>query len=273
MSILQTILSHKREEIARAQAEVAFEQLEAQLTHAPPVRPFTRALHREDGHVAVIAEVKRASPSKGVIRQDFDPLHIADVYAQHGASAISVLTDSRFFGGHLEYLRAIRQQVAIPLLRKDFILTRYQVLEARVAGADAVLLIVAALPDEDLADLLNYASALGMDALVEVHTKDEAKRALEAGARVIGINNRDLTTFHTTLEVTEKLARLLPDECTVVSESGIDNADDVHRVAQAGAHAVLVGESLMRAEDIGARLRGLTCVPRRATHSSGVPDG
>jgi indole-3-glycerol phosphate synthase len=182
------------------------------------------------------------------------------VYARNGASAISVLTDQRFFHGHLDYLRAIRQRVPVPVLRKDFLISRYQVLEARVAGADAVLLIVAALEDEPLADLLAYTRELDMDALVEVHTEEDLRRALRAGATVIGINNRDLSTFHTTLEVTERLAPLVPSDCVCVSESGIENAEDVRRVARAGAHAVLVGESLMRAEDVGARLREMAGV-------------
>lgn len=260
MSILAQILEHKRREVAEAQARTPFAELESQLPTAPAVRPFAQALKREDGRVAVIAEVKKASPSKGVIREQFDPLHIAEVYARNGASAISVLTDERFFHGHLDYLRAIRQRVPVPLLRKDFLISRYQVLEARVAGADAVLLIVAALEDEPLADLLAYTRELGMDALVEVHTEVELRRALRAGATVIGINNRDLSTFHTTLEVTERLAPLVPSDCVCVSESGIENAEDVRRVARAGAHAVLVGESLMRAEDLGARLREMAGV-------------
>ncbi len=262
MSVLQTILTHKREEVARSQKEVPFEQLAARLHDAPPVRSFAQALRKTDGCVAVIAEVKKASPSKGVIREDFDPLRIAETYASNGASAISVLTDERFFQGHLDYLRAIRGRVGLPLLRKDFIVSCYQVLEARIAGADAVLLIVGALSDAELCDLLNCAQALGMDALVEVHTEQELHRALDAGARIIGINNRDLQTFHTTLEVTERLAPLIPDDHLVVSESGIESAEDVLRVARAGAHAVLVGESLMRADDVRAKLRelaGLRC--------------
>ncbi len=264
MNILDTILAHKREEVARAQAQVPRQRLELQLSDAPEVRSFARALRRDDGSVAVIAEVKKASPSKGVIREQFDPLHIAETYAQHGASAISVLTDERFFQGHLEYLRAIRQRVSVAVLRKDFILSRYQVLEARVAGADAALLIVAALSDAELNDLLAYTHELGMDALVEVHTAEEVRRAVDAGAQVIGINNRDLSTFHTTLEVTERLAPLIPDDRLVVSESGIESAEDVRRAARAGAHAVLVGESLMRASDITGALAGLVRVPRGA---------
>ncbi len=260
MSILGEILEHKRREVAEAQARTPFAELESQLPTAPAVRPFAQALKRGDGCVAVIAEVKKASPSKGVIREKFDPLQVAEVYARNGASAISVLTDQRFFQGHLDYLRAIRQRVPVPVLRKDFLISRYQVLEARVAGADAVLLIVAALEDEPLADLLAYSRELGMDALVEVHTEEDLRRALRAGATVIGINNRDLSTFHTTLEVTERLAPLVPPDCVCVSESGIENADDVRRVARAGAHAVLVGESLMRAEDVGAKLREMVGV-------------
>jgi len=257
VSVLARILEHKRTEVAEAQARVPFALLERQLPDSPPVRSLAQALRRGDGSVAVIAEVKKASPSKGIIRESFDPAAIADVYARNGASAISVLTDERYFQGHLDYLRAIRQRVSVPVLRKDFIISRYQVLEARVAGADAVLLIVAALQDDTLSDLLAYAHELGMDALVEVHTEEELQRALRAGAVIIGINNRDLSTFHTMLEVTERLAPLVPPDRLCVSESGIENAEDVSRVARAGAHAVLVGESLMRADDIGAKLRDL----------------
>ncbi len=270
MTILDTILAHKRQEVAEAELRVPLSQLEKQLSGAPPVRSFRHALQRADGRVAVIAEVKKASPSKGVLREDFDPLHIARDYAEHGASAISVLTDERFFQGHLHYLRAIRQQVDVPLLRKDFLISRYQVVEARVAGADAVLLIVAALTDAELRELIAFTRELGMDALVEVHTEVELQRALDAGAVIIGINNRDLTTFDTTLEVTERLAPMIPPGSIIVSESGIDTAEDVRRVAQAGAHAVLVGESLMRAEDVGEKLRVLACLQTRPTLSSPV---
>lgn len=263
MSVLARILEHKRVEVAEAQARIPFSQLEEQVQRAPAVRSFTQALQRADGCVAVIAEVKRASPSKGIIREDFDPVQIADVYARNDAAAISVLTDERYFQGHLDYLRAIRQRVPIPVLRKDFIISQYQVLEARVAGADALLLIVSALGDDELSDLLAYTRELGMEALVEVHTEGELQRALQAGATIIGINNRDLSTFHTTLEVTERLAPLVPLGCLCVSESGIESVEDVRRVARAGAHAVLVGESLMRAEDIGMKLRELANVDAR----------
>lgn len=260
MSILARILEHKRVEVAEAQARIPFSQLEEQAQRAPVVRSFAQALRRADGCVAVIAEVKKASPSKGVIRGSFDPMAIADVYARNGASAISVLTDERYFQGHLDYLRAVRQRVPVPVLRKDFIISRYQVIEARVTGADALLLIVSALGDDELSDLLAYTRVVGMEALVEVHDEEEIQRALRAGATVIGINNRDLSTFHTTLEVTERLAPLVPSNCLCVSESGIENAEDVRRVARAGAHAVLVGESLMRAENIGEKLRELANV-------------
>lgn len=263
MSVLAGILEHKRMEVAEARARIPFSQLEEQVQRAPAVRSFAQALRRADGCVAVIAEVKRASPSKGVIREDFDPVQTADVYTRNDAAAISVLTDERYFQGHLDYLRAIRQRVSVPVLRKDFIINRYQVLEARVAGADALLLIVSALGDDELSDLLAYTRELGMEALVEVHTEGELQRALQVGATIIGINNRDLSTFHTTLEVTEQLAPLVPSGCLCVSESGIESVEDVRRVARAGAHAVLVGESLMRAEDIGVKLRELANVDAR----------
>jgi len=260
VNILDTILAHKRHEVAETESRTPLFVLERYLPDAPPVRSFRTALQRVDGGVAVIAEVKRASPSKGVLCGSFDPVLIAQIYAQNGASAISVLTDERFFQGHLDYLRAVRQSVCVPVLRKDFLISRYQVAEARVAGADAVLLIVAALSEGQLRDLLVYTHALGMDALVEVHTEEEVYRAVDAGATIIGINNRDLTTFHTTLEVTERLAPLIPPGCVVVSESGIEGAEGVQRAARAGAHAVLVGEALMRAEDMGKKLRELVSV-------------
>ncbi|GIV15700.1 MAG: indole-3-glycerol-phosphate synthase [Armatimonadota bacterium] len=262
MNILDTILAHKRKEVAEAESRIPFSVLERQLLNAPSTRSLRDALNRADGRVAVIAEVKKASPSKGILREEFDPLDIAQTYARHGASAISVLTDERFFQGRLNYLQTIRRRVPVPVLRKDFLISRYQVLEARVAGADAVLLIVAALSDERLRELLTYTHELGMDALVEVHTEEELHRALDAGAAIIGVNNRDLTTFHTTLEVTECLAPLIPPGCILVSESGIENAEDVRRVARAGAHAVLVGESLVRTKDIGAKLKELAGVER-----------
>jgi indole-3-glycerol phosphate synthase len=230
------------------------------------VRDFAAALRDADG-VALIAEVKKASPSRGVLLEHFDHLELAQTYREHGAAALSVLTDAHFFQGSLSYLHEIRTRPegAPPLLRKDFLLDPYQLYEARAAGADAVLLIVAALDDAMLRSLLDLAYTLGMAALVEVHTADELERALAAGARIVGVNNRDLHTFTTTLETTERLAAQLPGGSArplLVSESGIFRAADVARLRDCGVDAVLVGEALVTAPDIGARVRELAGVPR-----------
>jgi len=263
-SILQQIIDHKHDEIAAAQARMSLAQVAAAAAAGPPVRPFAAALRHHD-RAALIAEVKRASPSRGVLVAHFEPLTIARCYADHGASALSVLTDERFFQGSLEYLRAIRRhtrsdgQPMPPLLRKDFIIDPYQVYEARAAGADAILLIVAALTDDRLAELLQLSQSLGMDALVEVHDAGELDRARALGATLIGINNRDLHTFVTSLATTEALAARLgaAPHVTLVSESGIDSPADVARVRRVGAAAVLVGEALVTASDMAARVRAL----------------
>jgi indole-3-glycerol phosphate synthase len=261
-SLLSRILDHKRVEMRRQQAKIPLQRLQQSLAAAPPPRDFAAALRRADGTTALIAEIKKASPSRGVLLESFDHLRLAHAYMAHGAAALSVLTDVRFFQGSLKYLEGIRKlpEAPVPLLRKDFLFDPYQVVEARVYGADAVLLIVAVLDDGTLRELLDITRSLDMHALVEVHTEDELQRALAAGARMIGINNRDLHSFTTTLETTERLAALLPTDATrplLVSESGIHSAADVVRVRSAGADAVLVGEALVTAPDIGARVREL----------------
>jgi indole-3-glycerol phosphate synthase len=205
----------------------------------------------------VLAEVKKASPSAGVLRADFDPVAIARIYEAHGAAAISVLTDEPFFQGKLAYLAAIREAVHLPLLRKDFIVDRYQLLEARVSGADAVLLIAEVLDAAALPRLLKEAGDLGLQALVELYDADNVSRVVDSGAGVIGINNRDLRTFVTRLEHTLDLARQIPPDRCLVSESGIRTQSDVRRLQEAGVRAVLVGESLIRSVDIGAQLDAL----------------
>jgi indole-3-glycerol phosphate synthase len=265
--ILDRILQTKAAEVAAAQVVRPLAEVVRAAEAAPAPRGFRRALAAgaETAPVRVIAEVKKASPSKGVIRPDFDPVAIARSYEAGGAACLSVLTDEPFFQGSLDDLRAVRAAVGLPILRKDFLIDPYQVYEARAAGADAILLIVAAFAGEsaggrapaDMARLLTLARELGMDALVEVHTEAELAVALEAGADLIGINNRDLRTFETTLAVTERLAPRIPADRLVVSESGIGSQADLIRVARAGARAVLVGESLMRAPDPGAALRQL----------------
>jgi indole-3-glycerol phosphate synthase len=255
-TILDTIIASKRREVAAARGRTSERELERRLAEAPPTRPFRAALERAGG-VGIIAEVKKASPSAGVLRADFDPVAIARAYADNGAACLSVLTDEPFFQGHLDYLRAIRRAVEIPLLRKDFTLDRYQLLEARLAGADAVLLIAEVLPDPDLGRLLAEARALGLEALVELHNAEQLPRVLDVGAELIGVNNRDLRTFVTRLEQTLELApRVTGDRC-LVSESGIRSREDIRRLQAAGVRAVLVGESLMRAADIGAALAHL----------------
>jgi indole-3-glycerol phosphate synthase len=252
-TILDRIVSAKRREIAAARARVSEAELEHRLAAAPPVRDFRAALDLP-GTVQFIAEVKRASPSAGLIRDDFDPIAIARIYAEHGAACISVLTDEPFFQGHLSYLEQVRAAVAPPVLRKDFILDRYQLLEARAAGADAVLLIAEILDDESLRALFRQAHDLGMQCLVELYDVENLPRVLDAGARLVGVNNRDLRTFVTRLEQTLDLAGRMPSDCCLVSESGIRSRADVLRLQAAGVRAVLVGETLMRAPDIGGKL-------------------
>lgn len=259
--ILDTIVVSKRREIEQARSRTPEAELERRLAQTPPVRDYLAALQRPAG-IQVIAEVKKASPSAGVIRADFDPVAIAHTYAQHGAAALSVLTDTPFFQGHLSYLSAIREAVPLPLLRKDFILERYQILEAKLAGADAVLLIAEVLEGHTLLQLLKEVHALGLQALVELHDAANLTRVIDSGARLIGINNRDLRTFVTRLEHTLELSPRVPADCCLVSESGIRTHADLVRLESAGVKAVLVGESLMRAPDIGAQLDLLRGVRR-----------
>lgn len=254
-SILDTILAAKRREIDDAKERIPEAELERRLASAPPVRDFESAL-RQPG-IQVIAEVKKASPSAGVIRPDFDPVAIARTYERHGAACISVLTDAPFFQGDLAYLERIRAAVIRPLLRKDFILERYQLLEARAAGADAALLIAEALPGDQLRRLFREARSLGLHVLMELHDAEQLPRVLDTGATLIGVNNRDLRRFETRLEHTLELAASIPPDRVLISESGIRTADDLRRLEAAGVKAVLVGESLMRAADIGAALDAL----------------
>jgi indole-3-glycerol phosphate synthase len=260
-TILDRIMETKWAEVAAARAAVPDADLARRVADLPPARDFTAAVGRA-GTVNVIAEVKKASPSAGVIRADFDPVAIASAYAAHGAAAISVLTDVDYFQGSLAYLTAVRQAVPVPVLRKDFVLDRYQLLEARAAGADAALLIAECLPEDRLAALQRDATALGLHTLVELHDAEELPRVLDCGATVIGINNRDLRTFTTRLEHTLDLLAKIPADRVVVSESGIRTHADLQRLGAAGAKAVLVGESLMRSPDIGAALDELRGVSR-----------
>jgi indole-3-glycerol phosphate synthase len=236
---------------------------EARPDSAKAVRSFCDAL-RDSTRPNIIAEIKRRSPSKGVLREDFDPASIAMGYEAAGAAAISVLTEEDFFDGSLDHLREVRERVTVPVLRKDFIIDESQIYQASEAGADAVLLIVAILDDRLLSEMIGLCDELNVDALVEVHNAGEMERAARAGARVIGVNNRDLKTFTVELETSERLAPLAPADALLVSESGINTPEDINRLARAGYHAFLVGEHFMRASDPGLELRRLIAEVERA---------
>jgi indole-3-glycerol phosphate synthase len=255
-SILDRIVAYKHQEIAAARAQLPDAQLEeAILTRrTPPVRDFRAAIEQTAG-VAIIAEIKKASPTAGLLRADFDPVAIARTYEENGAACISVLTDEPSFQGHLRYLSVIHTEVACPLLRKDFILDRYQLLESRLAGADAVLLIAEILDEAALPRLLRESAELGLQALVELYDRANLPRVLDSGARLIGINNRDLRSFQTRLEHTLDLIPNLPADVCLVSESGIRTRGDIERLQKAGVRAVLIGETFMRSPDIGTKLR------------------
>lgn len=259
--ILQKIIAHKKVELASCKEKTPLKALEESLPGSPAPRPFAPALRRR-GQVAIIAEAKKASPSKGILCQDFDPVKIALEYEQAGAAAISVLTEEKFFLGQPSYLTQVRQATGIPVLRKDFIIDPYQIYESRVLGADAVLLIAAVLSGEQLAELRMLAASLGMSSLVEVHTEMELALALSAGADIIGINNRDLNTFETDLNKTFSLLGLINDKrITVVSESGIKTHADIMKLKEGGVHAALVGEALVRSADPGEALKELLNCP------------
>jgi len=258
--ILSRIVATKEVEVAEVRRRVP--ELRARAVEAAAPRGFASALAGE--RVRVISEVKRRSPGAGEIRPGLDPAVLATTYEAAGAAALSVLTDAEYFGGSLDDLRTARDAVRLPVLRKDFTIDASQLIEARAAGADAVLLIVRILDDARLRELREQAEALGMDVLVEVHDAEELDRARASGARIIGINNRDLTTFGTDLAVSERLVAELPTDVITVSESGIRSGDEVARLGRAGIHAVLVGETLLRADDPGDAVRGLAAHPRHA---------
>jgi indole-3-glycerol phosphate synthase len=254
--VLDAILAKTRERVAAEQVLRPLGPSAAAILSAPAVRPFGEALARP-GRVNVVAEHKRRSPSRGAIREDLRPADVARAYEAAGAAAVSVLTDEAFFGGRLAHLEDVRAATALPVLRKDFVLDPWQVWEARAAGADAVLLIVAALHDADLARLLAAAREAGMDALVEVHDRGELDRALAAGARILGVNSRDLRTLAVSLDTALALAPAIPDDVVAVAESGIRTGADVRRLREAGFDAFLVGEHLMAAPEPGEALRAL----------------
>jgi indole-3-glycerol phosphate synthase len=257
--ILDDILASTRKIVAEAKRTVPLSALEDKARAAPPPRDFWGALHRKP--IACIAEFKRRSPSVGWIREGADPADITPRYESAGAAALSVLTDGPFFGGSLEDLQRARAATGLPILRKDFVVDPYQVVEARAAGADAILLIVSALSDVQLVDFAAYAARWGLDVLVEAHDENEVRRAMSAGARIVGINHRDLRTFQVDTTLAARMRPAIPSSRLVVAESGIKTASDVLNLRDAGINAILVGESLMRAPDVGVALKALLSLP------------
>lgn len=259
MSILDEIFNHKRAEVASAKIRLPISVLESRFREAPnPLDIYSALTGRSHAPPQLIAEVKHRSPSKGVLCPNFDPQRLARTYTKNGAAAISVLTDKKYFGGSLRYLRDIANlDLGVPLLRKDFIFDPYQLLEARVAGASAVLLIVAMLKEKQLRYLLSATRQLGMEALVETHDQSEIEKALDAGARIVGINNRNLHTFEVNLKTTLELCPEIPPDIIVVAESGIHTPQDVARLTASNVNAMLIGESLVTAPDIAAKIQSL----------------
>lgn len=254
--ILDRIIGKKKSEIESARGLKPQGVLEREIEGLGAPRDFFLSL-KPDGMVKIIAEIKRASPSKGILRQNFDPVDIARGYEAGGASAISVLTDMTFFKGSLDHLSNVRNAVRIPLLRKDFILDPYQIYESRLYGADAVLLIVSALESRILRGLIELTHSLRMDAVVEVHDEVELDKAIDAGGRIIGINNRDLKTFEVSLEVSARLAKLIPTDCLAISESGISSSVDIKRLRDYGLTVFLIGETFIKSADPGRELRNM----------------
>ncbi|MDR4508066.1 MAG: indole-3-glycerol phosphate synthase TrpC [Candidatus Brocadiaceae bacterium] len=257
MTLLNTIYKHKLCEIEERKKYIPVGFLRENIQKISETRSFEKALTTVDGDISIIAEVKKASPSSGVMRENFQPVEIACIYENSGASAISVLTDEKFFQGSLSYLADIKKTVTIPVLRKDFIVDSYQIYEARSAGADAILLIAELLSCDEIQQHINTAEELGLDCLVETHSKDELLKILQTNAKIIGINNRNLETFVTDIETTFRLRDLIPDDKIVVSESGITSREEIKRLLKKGIHAVLIGETLMKSSNVSAKLHEL----------------
>ena len=256
---LKKIVAYKVKELRERMARIPLRELREGIKELPATRGFATALRRSasSGEIAIIAEVKKGSPSKGLIRADFNPVDIARTYELNGATCLSVLTEEHFFMGSLDYLRRIRDAVSLPLLRKDFIIDAYQIYEARIFGADAILLITAILDFPQIVDFMELARELLLDVLLEVHNEEEMAVALRAGCALIGVNNRDLRTFKTDLDTTRRLADMVPSDRFLVAESGIFYREDIEHLRTYGAGAFLIGESLMRERDIGAKLKEL----------------
>jgi indole-3-glycerol phosphate synthase len=254
---LDEIITYTRGYVKLKEKEIPLGELKEKLSGLPNSRDFKKAISVPAKKLHLIAEVKKASPSAGIIRKNFVPLDIARLYEENGASAISVITCEKFFRGNLRYLEIIANNVNLPVLRKDFIIDKYQVYQSRLAGADAILLIASILTKDKLAEFIELAGKLSLDCLVEVHSKEELKKVLNTPAGIIGINNRDLRTFTIDLGTTEKLARLIPEDKVIVSESGIENIQDVRRLRKSGINAILVGQTLVQSKNIKAKIKEL----------------
>ena len=252
---LESIISYKRKEIERDKIGKPLEALKSKIKKLPPTRNFKEAITKKGPNL--IAEIKRASPSRGVIRKEFNPAEIAKIYQEHGASAISVLTTEKFFCGSLDFLSQVKKVTSIPILQKDFIVDEYQIYQARANEADAILLITSILVEAQINTFLECARSLGLACLVEVHSKGDLSKALASKTRIIGINNRDLNTLATDLSTTVTLSKLIPKDRILVSESGVETHEDIEKLQECGVKAILVGESLMKAPDIGAKLKEL----------------